>query len=87
MEHLYIDGDRRPCQNYEQIKKFLDTGTAARSVRGTNMNQDSSRAHTIFDIILKKTIPNPVCLSYVSLPDKVEKTKSTIRQRDKNYIG
>ncbi|KAL0477527.1 hypothetical protein AKO1_010839 [Acrasis kona] len=42
--------------NYNDISSLMDKGTKARTVASTNMNNNSSRAHTIFQIILTQTI-------------------------------
>lgn len=38
-----------------QIQQLMDAGTQARTVASTNMNATSSRAHTIFQIVLTQT--------------------------------
>lgn len=46
------DLTRSAVGSYEAIAKLLDAGTKARTVAATNMNATSSRAHTVFTIIL-----------------------------------
>ena len=41
--------------SYEEIERFMAEGTKARTVASTNMNNTSSRAHTIFQIVLTTT--------------------------------
>lgn len=55
---------------------MLERGTKARSVRATQMNKESSRAHTIFEIILKRSQPNEVIILILFLPF-LEKSKQT----------
>ena len=40
---------------FEDMEKAMDAGTAARTVAATQMNATSSRAHTIFSIIITQT--------------------------------
>lgn len=52
----YVDGlTKHSVTNYLQIQRLMDEGSAARTVAATNMNATSSRAHTIFQIILTQT--------------------------------
>jgi pSer/pThr/pTyr-binding forkhead associated (FHA) protein len=41
--------------SYEEISALMDKGSKARTVASTNMNDTSSRAHTLFQIVLTKT--------------------------------
>lgn len=42
-------------RTYDEISQLMDKGSKARTVAATNMNDNSSRAHTLFQIILTKT--------------------------------
>ena len=44
--------------DFDTIEKLMESGTKARTVASTNMNATSSRAHTIFQIILTQTKVN-----------------------------
>lgn len=57
-------------KNYQEIADLMEKGAAARTVAATNMNDTSSRAHTIFQIILTQTTIRPEDLSAT---DKVSK--------------
>ena len=43
---------KNAVQNYEDVEKLMNLGVAARTVAATNMNATSSRAHTVFTVIL-----------------------------------
>jgi len=67
----YVDGlAMLPVKDYEQIDRLMEEGTKARTVAATQMNATSSRAHTIFTIILTQTITNQ---STLKVTDKVSK--------------
>ena len=40
------------AQNIDEVLTLLDAGTAMRHVGSTNMNEESSRSHCIFTLIL-----------------------------------
>lgn len=44
-----------PVKTYKDIEHLMEIGTKARTVGATLMNQTSSRAHTLFQIILTQT--------------------------------
>ena len=44
--------------SFEQVNQFMEIGQQQRTVAATQMNQTSSRAHTIFTIELTQTITN-----------------------------
>jgi kinesin family protein 1 len=46
---------RNAVANYASIDKLMEAGTKARTVASTQMNATSSRAHTIFQIVLTQT--------------------------------
>lgn len=53
---FYVMGlTRNAVGNYETIEKLMEAGSKARTVASTNMNATSSRAHTIFQIVLTQT--------------------------------
>ena len=53
----YVEGLKKvPVSTSEQIKSLIDLGTRNRTVAATNMNETSSRAHTIFTISIVKTV-------------------------------
>ena len=52
----YADGlSQEPCAHYEMVEKLMKRGIRARTVAATAMNATSSRAHTIFQIIMTQT--------------------------------
>jgi len=52
----YVEGlALLPVKNYSQIEHLMDEGTKARTVASTQMNATSSRAHTLFTIMLTQT--------------------------------
>jgi kinesin family protein 1 len=52
----YVDGlALLPVKDYSQVDTLMDEGTKARTVASTQMNATSSRAHTIFTLILTQT--------------------------------
>lgn len=52
----YVEGlTRVAVSSNNQIQQLMDAGTQARTVASTNMNATSSRAHTIFQIVLTQT--------------------------------
>lgn len=55
----YVEGLTPILVNsYAEVDKLMAKGTAARTIAATNMNQTSSRAHTIFSIIFTQTTVN-----------------------------
>ena len=46
-------------QNYDDVEKLMNLGVAARTVAATNMNSTSSRAHTVFTVILTQQQKSP----------------------------
>ncbi|OQR83118.1 kinesin-like protein [Achlya hypogyna] len=52
----YADGlTRSAVSTYEEITQLMDAGIMARTTASTNMNATSSRAHTIFQIIVTQS--------------------------------
>ena len=43
---------KNAVETYKDVEKLMDLGVAARTVAATNMNATSSRAHTVFTVIL-----------------------------------
>ena len=53
---FYIENlTKNAVADYNSISKLMDAGSKARTVAATNMNATSSRAHTIFQIMLTQT--------------------------------
>ena len=53
----YVDGLKKiPVVSYRQIERLMAFGTKNRTVAATNMNETSSRAHTIFCIAFVQTV-------------------------------
>ncbi|KAF0689379.1 Aste57867_19171 [Aphanomyces stellatus] len=56
----YADGlTRSAVSSYDEITALMDAGIMARTTASTNMNATSSRAHTIFQIILTQSQMDP----------------------------
>ena len=54
---VYVENLKKvPVSSIHQIKRLVDFGTKNRTVAATNMNEKSSRSHTIFTINLITTI-------------------------------
>ena len=52
----YVDGlAMLPVKDFSQIEHLMDEGTKARTVASTQMNATSSRAHTLFTLIMTQT--------------------------------
>ena len=69
----YVDGlAMLPVKDYKHIDSLMEEGTKARTVAATQMNATSSRAHTIFTIILTQTVTNKqtmkVCPRFCLVP-------------------
>jgi hypothetical protein len=55
----YVENLKKiPVVSYKQIERLMSFGTRNRTVAATNMNETSSRAHTIFTITFVQTILN-----------------------------
>ena len=55
----YVYGLKKiPVVSYSQIERLMAFGTKNRTVAATNMNETSSRAHTIFCIAFVQTVVN-----------------------------
>ena len=51
---VYVqDLSKHPVDSYENIAKKMDEGYTSRSIGATQMNQTSSRAHTVITIEFK----------------------------------
>ena len=54
---FYAEGLRKfPVNTFEEIERKIEEGSKHRSVAATQMNANSSRAHTIIQIELKQTL-------------------------------
>ncbi|KAJ8410332.1 hypothetical protein AAFF_G00203130 [Aldrovandia affinis] len=53
----YVDGlSRLAVANYKDIESLMSEGNKSRTVAATNMNEESSRSHAVFIIILTHTL-------------------------------
>jgi kinesin family protein 1 len=60
----YAEGlSRNVVSSFKEISSLMEAGAAARTVAATQMNATSSRAHTIFQVILTQTITNKETMS------------------------
>ncbi|TMW66411.1 hypothetical protein Poli38472_004176 [Pythium oligandrum] len=56
----YAEGlTRHAVSSYSEISRLMDAGILARTTASTNMNATSSRAHTIFQIVVTQSELNP----------------------------
>lgn len=59
----YVDGLKKiSVESVEQIRRLMDFGTRNRTIAATNMNETSSRAHTIFTVTFIRTTVNKTTL-------------------------
>ncbi|XP_018590754.2 kinesin-like protein KIF13B isoform X3 [Scleropages formosus] len=53
----YVDGlSRLAVTSYKDIESLMSEGNKSRTVAATNMNEESSRSHAVFNIILSHTL-------------------------------
>ncbi|XP_030261622.1 kinesin-like protein KIF13B isoform X3 [Sparus aurata] len=53
----YVDGlSRLAVANYKDVESLMSEGNKSRTVAATNMNEESSRSHAVFNIILTHTL-------------------------------
>uniref|UniRef100_H3D2X5 Kinesin family member 13Ba n=1 Tax=Tetraodon nigroviridis TaxID=99883 RepID=H3D2X5_TETNG len=53
----YVDGlSRLAVASYKDIQSLMSEGNKSRTVAATNMNEESSRSHAVFNIILTHTL-------------------------------
>ncbi|NWY67667.1 KI13B protein, partial [Erithacus rubecula] len=53
----YVDGlSKLAVANYKDIESLMSEGNKSRTVAATNMNEESSRSHAVFKIILTHTL-------------------------------
>ncbi|XP_077409329.1 kinesin-like protein KIF13B isoform X3 [Vanacampus margaritifer] len=53
----YVDGlSRLAVASYKDIESLMSEGNKSRTVASTNMNEESSRSHAVFNIILTHTL-------------------------------
>ncbi|XP_051577998.1 kinesin-like protein KIF13B isoform X2 [Myxocyprinus asiaticus] len=53
----YVDGlSRLAVESYKDIESLMSEGNKSRTVAATNMNEESSRSHAVFKIILTHTL-------------------------------
>nr|XP_057928808.1 kinesin-like protein KIF13B isoform X2 [Doryrhamphus excisus] len=53
----YVDGlSRLAVANYKDIESLMSEGNKSRTVAATNMNEESSRSHAVFNITLTHTL-------------------------------
>uniref|UniRef100_A0A8D0AVI3 Kinesin family member 13B n=1 Tax=Sander lucioperca TaxID=283035 RepID=A0A8D0AVI3_SANLU len=53
----YVDGlSRLAVASYKDIESLMSEGNKSRTVAATNMNEESSRSHAVFNIILTHTL-------------------------------
>ncbi|KAK3542444.1 hypothetical protein QTP86_025898 [Hemibagrus guttatus] len=60
-EHMvlgpYVDGlSRLAVTNYKDIESLMSEGNKSRTVAATNMNEESSRSHAVFNVVLTHTM-------------------------------
>ncbi|MBN3306663.1 KI13A protein, partial [Amia calva] len=53
----YVDGlSQLAVTNFEDIESLMSEGNKSRTVAATNMNEESSRSHAVFNIIITQTL-------------------------------
>uniref|UniRef100_A0A4W4F4B8 Kinesin family member 13Bb n=1 Tax=Electrophorus electricus TaxID=8005 RepID=A0A4W4F4B8_ELEEL len=53
----YVDGlSRMAVTSYEDIDSLMSEGNKSRTVAATNMNEESSRSHAVFNVVLTHTL-------------------------------
>uniref|UniRef100_A0AAR2JXX8 Kinesin family member 13A n=1 Tax=Pygocentrus nattereri TaxID=42514 RepID=A0AAR2JXX8_PYGNA len=53
----YVDGlSQLAVTNFEDIESLMSEGNKSRTVAATNMNEESSRSHAVFSIIITQTL-------------------------------
>ncbi|XP_053570753.1 kinesin-like protein KIF13A isoform X1 [Bombina bombina] len=56
----YVDGlSQLAVTNFEDIESLMSEGNKSRTVAATNMNEESSRSHAVFNIIVTQTLYDP----------------------------
>ncbi|XP_078270904.1 kinesin-like protein KIF13A isoform X3 [Rhinoraja longicauda] len=56
----YVDGlSQLAVTCFEDIESWMSEGNKSRTVAATNMNEESSRSHAVFNIILTQTLYDP----------------------------
>ncbi|XP_066435501.1 kinesin-like protein KIF13A isoform X1 [Eleutherodactylus coqui] len=56
----YVDGlSQLAVTKFEDIESLMSEGNKSRTVAATNMNEESSRSHAVFSIILTQTLYDP----------------------------
>ena len=51
---MIVGATEQPVESADEVMSSLDSGSAGRHVGATNMNEHSSRSHTIFTINIGK---------------------------------
>ncbi|OXB84523.1 UNVERIFIED_CONTAM: hypothetical protein H355_007999 [Colinus virginianus] len=71
----YVDGlSQLAVTNFEDIESLMSEGNKSRTVAATNMNEESSRSHAVFNIIVTQTLydlQSGVCISVGLIYDAV----------------
>ncbi|RHZ25158.1 hypothetical protein DYB37_003317 [Aphanomyces astaci] len=74
----YADGlTRSAVSSYDEITALMDAGIMARTTASTNMNATSSRAHTIFQIILTQSQVSRINLIDLAGSERAASTGAT----------
>ncbi|KAJ8313248.1 hypothetical protein KUTeg_009199 [Tegillarca granosa] len=56
----YVDGlSMLVVASFEDIDNLMNEGNKSRTVAATNMNNESSRSHAVFNIVLTQTLTDP----------------------------
>ncbi|KAG5265366.1 hypothetical protein AALO_G00241610 [Alosa alosa] len=68
----YVDGlSRLAVASYKDIESLMSEGNKSRTVAATNMNEESSRSHAVFNIILTHTLKDLKSgVSYAAYPGR-----------------
>ncbi len=83
----YVEGlSHNVVTSYKDIQRLMDEGTAARTVAATQMNSNSSRAHTVFQIVFTTTVYDDITNKSTSKTSRINLVDlaGSERVRDRN---
>ncbi|KAJ1721388.1 hypothetical protein LPJ53_004080 [Coemansia erecta] len=73
--------------NTQQVEEILAKGDGNRQIGGTNMNERSSRSHTIFRIVIESREKADSGVSLSESPESSSKADSSLRQQQRLSTG
>ena len=57
------------CESLDEVMSYLESGSAARHTGSTQMNEQSSRSHSIFTVVIGKWLSYTNVTSYTVKPE------------------